>query len=238
MRARAEREMRFAYADPPYPGNSFLYKDHPDYAGEVDHKELLSRLAGYDGWALSTSARALPEIISQAVVSCLGMTIRVACWVRGVRQTSSRYPLNAWEPVVFAGGRRLVRCDQLADVLTYSARPRTTDPARVIGAKPSAFCFWMFDLLGALPGDQFDDLYPGSGGVMRAWECYTSPRARDDASANFTIIEKGRGGILSHCARQKAFEDRPGRGITVGAAAIPWGFFEESVLSILPGRDG
>lgn len=32
--------MRIAYADPPYPGQSKLYRNHPDYAGEVDHAAL------------------------------------------------------------------------------------------------------------------------------------------------------------------------------------------------------
>ena len=42
--------MRIAYADPPYPGCAHLYADHPDYAGEVDHADLLARLnAEYDG---------------------------------------------------------------------------------------------------------------------------------------------------------------------------------------------
>jgi hypothetical protein len=37
--------IRFAYADPPYIGQSKrLYGDHPDYAGEVDHAELIDRL--------------------------------------------------------------------------------------------------------------------------------------------------------------------------------------------------
>ena len=29
--------MKIAYADPPYIGCAHLYRDHPDYAGEVDH---------------------------------------------------------------------------------------------------------------------------------------------------------------------------------------------------------
>jgi len=41
-----------AYADPPYPGKAGYYRNHPDYAGEVDHVELLSRLAStYDALA-------------------------------------------------------------------------------------------------------------------------------------------------------------------------------------------
>ena len=46
---RALQARRLAYADPPYPGKAFYYRDHPDYAGEVDHEALLSRLATYDG---------------------------------------------------------------------------------------------------------------------------------------------------------------------------------------------
>jgi hypothetical protein len=52
-------------------------------------------------------------------------------------------------------------------------RPRLTDPLRVVGAKPAAFVWWMFELLGALPDDHLTDLFPGSGGVARAWAIYT-----------------------------------------------------------------
>ncbi len=62
---------RLAYADPPYPGTSLkYYGDQPDYAGEVDHAELVSRLQGYDGWALSTSVRALRESPPAVVGLC------------------------------------------------------------------------------------------------------------------------------------------------------------------------
>ena len=60
------RPLRLAYADPPYPGKVWLYRDHPDYGGEVDNAELVGRLAGYDGWALSTSAAALPSVLASA----------------------------------------------------------------------------------------------------------------------------------------------------------------------------
>jgi hypothetical protein len=61
--------------------------------------------------------------------------------------------------------------------------PVTTVPGRVIGAKPAAVCRWIFDLLGAAPGDTLDDLFHGSGAVTRAWAAYTtrtdpSPPAR------------------------------------------------------------
>lgn len=69
--------MRFAYADPPYPGQSHKYRGHPDYAGEVNHKELIDRLSlDYpDGWALSTSGSAL-----QSVLDLCPRDVRIAVW--------------------------------------------------------------------------------------------------------------------------------------------------------------
>lgn len=196
---RAESPLRLAYADPPYPGLADYYRDHPDYAGEVDHRALLSRLQPYDGWALSTSARALPMVLG--LCSELGIEARVAVWLRGERRVPSAWPLQSWEPVVYAGGRRVVSTEQPADSLAWHNKPRTSDPARVIGAKPAEFCWWLFRLLGAQGGDQLDDLFPGSGGVGRAWRLFqeaslagaldvsrpgrpdTSPRGMDDGSA-------------------------------------------------------
>jgi hypothetical protein len=197
--------LRLAYADPPYPGLAErYYRDHPDYGGEVDHAELIRRLCSYDGWALSTSVAALP-----AVLPLCPQSVRVAAWVRGERPTRSGRPLNAWEPVIYHGGRYLdpspgssrhldpssleerqtapsrhTGTTRRVDALVYHARPRRTDPARVIGAKPAAFARWLFDLLGAQPGDELHDLFPGSGGITRAWRAYTTnPVIREDQPA-------------------------------------------------------
>ena len=180
--------LRLAYADPPYPGNAHLYRRHPDFGGEVDHATLIRRLTTYDGWALSTSAAALP-----AVLALCPPDVRVAAWHRGERPTPSRWPLNAWEPVIYAGGRPRnpahvdLRQNRCVDSLVHGVAPMTTLPSRVIGAKPAAFCRWLFHLLGATPEDMFDDLFPGSGAVTRAWHAYTNqdpPVAQDlrDAS--------------------------------------------------------
>lgn len=162
---------RFAYADPPYPKRAArYYRRHQDYAGEVDVRELVAQLVTEypDGWALSTSADAL-----QAVLALCPDGVRVAAWVRGERPTASHRPLNAWEPVIYSGGRPYVSERRRLDALVHTARPRTTDPDRVVGAKPSAFAWWLFDLLGALPGDELVDLFPGSGAIGRAWSIYS-----------------------------------------------------------------
>ncbi|MCC2030632.1 helix-turn-helix transcriptional regulator [Microbacterium allomyrinae] len=222
--------LRLAYADPPYPGLSKrYYGDHPDYAGEVDHRRLVEQLDGYDGWALSTSARALKDVLALCPPGS-----RVAAWVRGERPTRSAGPLNAWEPVIYWGGRRDASRSTTAgekvsrltgverhvagessdtsrapgrrvaedlgdtsrhaaadasgtaaddasrgsarrvDVLTYRPGARTTEPGRVVGAKPAEFCRWVFDLLGAEPQDEFTDVFPGSGGVQRAWDVFAA----------------------------------------------------------------
>jgi len=97
--------MKFAYADPPYPGQAKRwYGKHPDYAGEVDHAELIARLeADYpDGWALSSNAVSLPTILRLCPID-----IRVAAW----HNTNSQPPGAiggwwwSWEPVIVRGGR-------------------------------------------------------------------------------------------------------------------------------------
>lgn len=182
--ARATAPIRVAYADPPYPGKAGYYRNHPDGGrGEVDHRELLEALAdGYpDGWALSTSAEALPDVLGMAPAG-----VRVAAWVRGERPTRSRWPLSAWEPVLVYGGRPTMRepAARRVDALVHHARPRLTDPARVVGAKPAAFCWWLLELLGLQVGDELVDLFPGSGGVSRAWAYLSAlAAAGPDASA-------------------------------------------------------
>lgn len=177
-RASIERDaspLRFAYADPPYIGQASLYVDHPDYAGEVDHGELLARLEEYDGWALSCSAASLPLICALAVER--DVAVRVAAWTRAPRPHATARVLNAWEPVVLAGGRRVApagvaRVDAVTDVLAgVTPRRRSTHPGWLVGSKPPAFCEWVFDLLGAgaHPDDTLDDLFPGSGIVARSW---------------------------------------------------------------------
>ena len=117
---------------------------------------------------MSTSAEALP-----AVLALCPPGVRVAAWHRGERPTRSLWPLRAWEPVIYHGGRQFPGARR-ANSIVHGVTPVTTLPGRVIGVKPAEVCRWIFGLLGAAPGDTLDDLFPGSGAVTRAWAAYTS----------------------------------------------------------------
>jgi hypothetical protein len=173
--------MKFAYADPPYPGQSKRwYENHPDYAGEVDHAELIGRLCrDYpDGWALSTSAAALQQVLALCPTD-----VRIAIW----HVTNSEHPgncrsttrstwWNSWEPVIVRGGSPGTTVRNLLAATNLSGK----DNGRIAGEKPAAFCRWLFRLLGARPGDELDDLFPGSGAVGEHWRDYIAQPVLDE----------------------------------------------------------
>lgn len=162
-----------AYADPPYPGlSSKYYRDEPTFSGEVDHKRLIESLrSSYDGWALSTSSKALRYVLPMCPAAA-----RVCAWVKPIGACPRTFGIHGtWEPVIVVPGRAL--------------RPGVRDwlsaqPARfggdLPGRKSLAFCAWLFDLMGLVPGDTLDDLFPGTGIVSRAWR-EASARAPSDA---------------------------------------------------------
>ena len=59
-------------------------------------------------------------------------------------------------------------------------------PGAMVGMKPPQFAVWMFSQLGARPGDELVDLYPGSGAIGEAWRRYAAAAARTSASTRDT----------------------------------------------------
>lgn len=160
--------MKIAYADPPYIGQAKKkYGDHPDYAGEVDHAELIRRLdVEYpEGWALSCHVPSLKVLLPlvQDPHRVLAWGKSFCAWKRGV------YPAYAWEPVIMRGGRPAYGTRQTPRDFLLAP---VTLMRGVAGAKPQDFCFWLFDCLGLEPGDELHDLFPGSGAVAHAWDAY------------------------------------------------------------------
>jgi hypothetical protein len=156
-----------AYADPPYPGMSRIYKDHPDYAGEVDHHELVARLErDYGAWVLHTASTTLEEVLGAC--RWAGARVRVGAWCKTFcafrKGTGVAY---AWEPVILRPTGRGRRREQPTS-LDWIACPAPLGDG-LAGAKPEAVVHWALRALDADPGeDEVDDLFPGSGNVGRA----------------------------------------------------------------------
>lgn len=182
--------MRFAYADPPYPGQSRKhYGDHSDFAGEVDYAELIARLEEEfpDGWTLSTNAKSLKGILDLCPAGednpkrpgtvKEGTGVRVLAWVKPMHTYfDGLYLQYGWEPVILRRGRREPTPGQRPrDFLILSPEmiPNASKPAgHVTGRKPKGFCDWIFACLGARAEDEVVDLFPGSGAVGYAWEAW------------------------------------------------------------------
>jgi hypothetical protein len=186
MIPNAEKGMlRFAYADPPYPGQAQKhYAKHADYAGEVDHAALVSRLNTFDGWALSTSARSLADVLTLCPADVL-----VMAWLQSTSRPFPNNRIYRWEPVILSGGRRPEFPTPTACIANRPGDAATSDrdPQHVIGQKPLEFCFWLFAAAGLRDGDTFVDLFPGSGAVGRAWDSWLrQPRLRPYPRQNDT----------------------------------------------------
>ncbi len=162
--------MDIGYADPPYIGCAHLYKDHPDFAGEVDHARLIEELEyAYDGWVLHASATPHSMAILAPLVEKTGA--RWCSWVKGFAAFKKNVSVAyAWEPVIIKPARkpvvskRQVNRDWIQESITLKRG--------LTGAKPEKVCHWAFELVGAHPGDTLHDMFPGSGAVSRSWKTW------------------------------------------------------------------
>jgi len=138
---------------------------------EVDHRELINRLVSEfpDGWALSCHTPSLYDLIPMCPRST-----RIMAWVKPFAVFKPNVnPAYAWEPVLVSGGRKRGR-----DVPTVRdwVSANITLRKGLVGAKPEAFCFWLFEVLNMQPGDDFVDLFPGTGIVGTCWERFCADR--------------------------------------------------------------
>jgi hypothetical protein len=165
--------VRLAYADPPYLGCAKYY-DHPD-SGIWDrvetHAILLESLdRDFDGFAYSLSSPSLKQILPFAPKNS-----RVAAWVKPFAAFKRNVRIAyTWEPVIFRPGRdssklgAAVGRDHLAESITLKRG--------LTGAKPEKFADWILTLLGFMPGDEFVDLFPGTGVMGRRAEQSGEPK--------------------------------------------------------------
>jgi len=157
---------KIAYADPPYLGCSSFYPEHE----EVDHDKLIETLCWeYEYWALSCSSPSLGHLLNHYLLRDRDV-IRVAAWVKPFASFKPNVnPGYAWEPVIYKPREHRTRGEPT--VRDWQAASITLKKG-LVGAKPAKFCFWLFDLLGAQPDDEFYDLFPGTGVVTRCWDSW------------------------------------------------------------------
>lgn len=184
--------MIVAYADPPYPGYAHYYRDHADYAGEVDHRALAEDLLEYDGWVLHTSSQALHYVQNQLAAAGIephdprrrgSGDYRVMAWVKPFAAFKSNVSVAyAWEPVLVKACRTPV----IQPGMTYRDwfAAKITLERGLAGVKPEAVCRWLFEVLGMERQDELVDLFPGSGAVWRAWQAWRAqPSIFDEAAS-------------------------------------------------------
>jgi hypothetical protein len=146
------------------------------------HAALVDRLQDEypDGWAMSLSERSL-----RAILPLCPPEARTAAWCTDrPRFAGNAVPVRKhFEPVIFCGGRDYADTgNRTADFIVTKQEPMPAGQPRYtmnkadlrsgqtfVGRKPQAFSLWVLDLLGWLPGDIIDDLFPGSGAVQAAW---------------------------------------------------------------------
>lgn len=168
--------MRFAYADPPYPGQA--RKHYGPDAREVNHPLLIAYLQEFDGWALSTSTPALRDVLAMCPEDA-----RIGAWVKPFAAFKVGVnPGYTWEPVIFRPlPRKRDRTEPtVRDYVWTDDEPDPVVRASITlkrgtsGAKPDLFCRWLFGIARLDPDDEFVDVFPGSGAVTRAWEMWRS----------------------------------------------------------------
>lgn len=180
------RAMRFAYADPPYLGlGAKRYGDLHNAAADCDneswHAALIERLCGDfpDGWALSLHTPSL-----RTMLNFCPPDVRVGAWVKpfaAFKKNVTR--AYAWEPVILRGGRPIPTSEPT--VRDWIEAPAVSEPITMMrgfpGAKPARFCHWIFDWLNMEPGDEFVDLFPGSGAVQAAYDAWLASETGNHA---------------------------------------------------------
>lgn len=178
--------MRFAYADPPYIGQAKKHYSHDPLCAEVDHAVLIEKLNTFDAWALSCSSPSLRQILALCPED-----IRVMAWVKPFCAFKVNVnPAYAWEPIIVRGGRKRTRQqptlrDWFSHVITLKKG--------LVGVKPEAVCHWLFGVVNLQRGDEFHDLFPGSGAVSRAHETFF--KCNDDDLEHYEPMSK-HGGIV------------------------------------------
>jgi len=160
--------MRFCYADPPYYGNGKSKYGYEEWDTKDRHFQLVQQLITEfpEGWALSCNPKDLQWLLPKCPEG-----IRVCAWVKPWAAFKPNVnPAFAWEAILVRGGRKKTRKEPTERDWISS---NITLKRGLAGAKPKKFCLWLFSILGARAGDEFIDMFEGTGAVSKAWKEYT-----------------------------------------------------------------
>lgn len=168
------RAMRFAYADPPYLGLAEKFYGHlhdqaADYDDPETHRRLIEKMTDeFDGWALSLHLPTLKVMLDMSPPD-----VRVGAWVKPFASFKKNVTRAwTWEPILLWGGRKIpITQNTVRDWVEAPAVAESITLQRgFTGAKPAVVCRWIFDWLNMEPGDEFVDMFPGSGAVTQAYQ--------------------------------------------------------------------
>lgn len=166
--------MRLGYLDPPYFGMCSVYEhNHPENGrpfdgrcwDEIETHQLLIDWAceRYDGWALSLSSTHLYDVLPLCPSD-----VRIMAWCKPWASFKPNVnPAYTWEPVIVHGGRK--RGAAMPTVRDYVLANATMQKG-VRGAKPRDFSVAVFEWLNVQDGDEFEDVFVGSGAVQAAFD--------------------------------------------------------------------
>lgn len=166
--------MKFAYADPPYLGVAekfygHLHSEAADYDNPETHRKLIERMTDeFDGWALSLHLPSLRTILPMCPEDA-----RLAAWVKPFASFKKHVTRAwTWEPIILWGGRPIpITQHTVRDWIEAPAIAESITLRRgFTGAKPAAVSHWIFSWLNMEAGDEFVDLFPGSGAVTAAYQ--------------------------------------------------------------------
>jgi hypothetical protein len=181
--------MRFAYADPPYINQARKHYAHDPNCAEVDHAALARELETFDGFALSckSDAKELAWLIS-----LFTKPVRLGMWFKPFCSFKPNVGVAyAFEPVIWWSSRRRERTQQTVRdwIEAPAVRANITLQKGLSGVKPDKFSYWLFEVLNMQTGDEFVDMFPGSGAVTSAWEMFI---ARDMPTQTSLMLDGSR----------------------------------------------
>lgn len=160
--------MRLAYADPPYVNCAHLYKEQPEYNGEIDYPTLIKKIeTEYDGYVLHASSPSIPYLTTLLAPE----TYRIMAWIKPFAAFKKNVSVAyAWEPVFVKPVRKPVVSGRviMRDWFPHSI----TMKKGLTGVKPAPVVEWVLEMAGMEHNDDLDDLYPGTGAVSAAWEAW------------------------------------------------------------------